>query len=239
MDWQATIAYFQTVGLNHMARKKIHTTAADKLRYFTDRSNAIHRKYLDDPLFFDQYEQFLAWQIDYMLPFYEDFRTSDELAAAVDFVISDLTGVGISKRDEDLARVLPVMSRMLPDAALVAVATAMEINARILEINVGICRELYRAQKPDRNKSERDYCLACRRTSELGEFLELISLLTQVGESLDRVIHIPMIGVTMSRRAGCSRARSCSGERRETWRCRPPALPHAPVFRSPLLPTPC
>ena len=42
-----------------MARKKIPITAADKLRYFTDRSNAIHRKYLYDPLFFDQYEQFL------------------------------------------------------------------------------------------------------------------------------------------------------------------------------------
>lgn len=180
-----------------MTRKSRHKSAGDRLRYFTGRSNAVHRQYLDDPVFFAQYQRFVAWQVDYMTPFYADFRATEDYAGAVDFVISDLTGIGISKRDEDFARVVPAMAKMLPFSALTTVASAMEINARILEINVGICRALFQNRETDYEITEREYCQACRSSSQLDEFLELISLTMQVGDSLDRVMQIPMIGMTL------------------------------------------
>ena len=178
-------------------RKIRHKDATDRLRHFTDRSNAVHRQYLDDPDFFAQYEYFVDWQIDYMRPFYADLLAKEDYAGALNFVISDLTGVGISKRDEDFARVVPVMVRMLPRKALATVASAMELNARVLEINVSICRALFQNGLPNNGISERDYIQACRSLSRLDESLALISLTGQVGDSLSRVIRIPLIGVTL------------------------------------------
>ena len=172
-------------------------SAAKELREYTGRSNAIHREYLGYPELLDRYQRFVAWQLDYMLPFYEDLRASEDYAAAVDFVVSDLTGMGINQRDHDLARVVPLMCKMLPDKALRTVATAMRLNARVLGINLAICRELYKDIPVDADVSEAEYCSACRRASRLDECLELVHLTGEVGHSLDHVIRIPMIGLML------------------------------------------
>ena len=172
-------------------------SAAKKLRNYTERSNALHRDYLGDQAFFTKYKRFVAWQLAYMLPFYEDLRASDNYAAAVDFVVSDLTGISISQRDHDIARVAPIMSRMLPEKALRTMACAMELNARVLEINLSICRALFENRPVDGEISESDYRLACRSASSLAECLELVHLIEDIGRSLDQVIRIPMIGVTL------------------------------------------
>ncbi len=172
-------------------------SAAKELREYTGRSNAIHQEYLGDPELLERYERFVAWQLDYMLPFYEDLRVSDDYAAAVDFVVSDLTGIGVNQRDHDFARVVPIMSKMLPDKALRTVATAMQLNARVLDINLSICRELFKEISIDTVISEAEYCSACRRANRLDECLELVHLTGEVGHSLDHVIRIPMIGLTL------------------------------------------
>jgi hypothetical protein len=172
-------------------------SAANKLRNYSERSNALHKEYRDDDALLDRYERFVAWQLDYMLPFYEDLRRSDDYTAAVDFVVSDLTGVGISQRDHDIARVVPIMSRMLPDKAVRTMASAMQLNAEVLRINLAICRELYESRSVDASISEADYCSACRQASQLDECLELVQLTGEIGCSLDHVIRIPMIGPTL------------------------------------------
>ncbi len=172
-------------------------SAADDLREYTERSNTIHQEYLGNPELLDKYRHFVVWQLDYMLPFYEDLRASADYAAAVDFVVSDLTGIGVSQRDHDIARIVPVMSKLLPENALRAVASAMQLNARVLGINLSICRALYEDRSVDAVISECDYCLACRQATQLDEFFDLIHLTEDVGRSLDHVIRIPMIGLTL------------------------------------------
>jgi hypothetical protein len=172
-------------------------SAANKLRNYTERSSALHQEYLDDQAFFRKYKRFVAWQLAYMLPFYEDLRASDDYAAAVDFVVSDLTGIGVSQRDYDIARIVPIMSKMLPEKALQTIASAMELNARVLEINLSICRALFEKRPADAQISDSDYRSACRRASSLEECLELVHLIEDVGRSLDHVIRIPMIGFTL------------------------------------------
>lgn len=171
--------------------------AAQTLRFYTDRSNKIHRDYLEQPVLRDQYTHFLAWQVQYMSPFFEDHRSGQGHSAAVDFFISDLTGINISRRDQDLARVVPVMTKMLPDRALQALADAMTLNARVLEVNLSICQELFRERELANEISERDYCVACRRASSLEECLELVSLTRLVGEDLQRIINVPILGVIL------------------------------------------
>jgi hypothetical protein len=167
------------------------------LRLYTERSIAIHREYLDDPDFLGKYKAFVTWQNNYMAQFYADFRATEEIAAAVDFVMSDLTGVGMSERDRDLARVVPAMTRMLPNKALQTIAVAMELNSRILKINIAICRDLFQTSGSGSKISERNYYIACRRVGSLDEWFELVELTRQVGQSLSHVVKIPMIGTIL------------------------------------------
>ena len=51
-------------------------SAATELRHYTERSNAIHREYLGNRDLLSKYKHFVAWQLAYMLPFYDDLRTS-------------------------------------------------------------------------------------------------------------------------------------------------------------------
>ena len=172
-------------------------SAAKKLRKYAERSNAIHESYLSDQELLARYERFVVWQLNYMLPFYDDLRASQDYAAAVDFVVSDLTGIGVSQRDRDIARIVPIMAKLLPEKALRTIASAMQLNARVLDINLSICRALFTNRAIDEEISESDYRAACKQASSLDECLELVHLVGEVGHSLDHVIRIPMIGVTL------------------------------------------
>ena len=172
-------------------------SAAKELGKYTERSNAIHQEYLSDPELLTRYEHFVLWQTDYMLPFYEDLRATEHYTAAVDFVVSDLTGLGVCRRDQDIARVVPVMSKMLPHKAVRAMASAMQLNASVLEINLQICRALFEGKSVGAEISETEYRSACKRASSLDECLHLVQLIEDVGHSLDRLIRIPMIGLTL------------------------------------------
>ena len=180
-------------------------SAADELREYTDQANSIHQQYLGDPALFEQYQGFIAWQLDYMLPMYADLRVSPDYAAAVDFVVSDLTGIDISQRDQDLARVVPTMTKLLPEKILAAVANAMRLNARVLQINLAICRELYRKLPAGSRITEDAYRAACQRATTLEECLELVDVIHELGLSLERIVQIPMIGFTLRTMRGPAR----------------------------------
>jgi hypothetical protein len=180
-----------------MTHSEAHVRAAERLKHFTERSNAAHRRYLGDAELFSRYEAFVDWQIRYMSSFFDDLRISPDCDAAIDFFISDMTGIGISQRDEDFARVVHVMVRMLPEKALVTLAEAMEVNARALEINIAICLELDRAPEDFAGLSEREYCRACRTCSTLPDAMELVEMMHDVGYSLDHLIRIPLMGATL------------------------------------------
>ncbi len=170
---------------------------AEKLRRFTEQSNAIHEQYLSDPELLQQYEYFLDWQVAYSLPFYSEFEEDPNTAVAVEFVISDLIGTGISSRDADLARVIPVMVRLLPAKALQTLASAMELNARALTINLKICQQLFTTNDVSEGISERDYCLAFRHSTSLDECLDLIELTLTLGRSLKRMVRSTALGLTL------------------------------------------
>lgn len=168
-------------------------SAAAHLREQVASSNALHHRYLDDPEQLDKYAYFIRVQLGYFLPQYDDLRDRRGYSGAIDFVVSDLTGPGIADRDRELEKVVPVMTKFLPGRALTALALAMELNARILTINLGIADALDDALESRAPISERDYCLATRAVTDLAEFRELIGMTREAGESLARIVRVPMI----------------------------------------------
>lgn len=167
--------------------------AAELFRQYTAQSNELHRRYLADEAALAAYERFIALQLGYFLPKYDDLRNRSGYDAAIDFVISDLVGPSIADRDRELERVVPVMSRLLPSKALHALALAMELNARILRINLEIESALHDQIAAGKGFSERDYCLASRGATSFDEFRELIGMTRKAGLSLERIVAMPMI----------------------------------------------
>lgn len=173
---------------------KLH---ADRLRRYTEQSNAVHEQYLSDPQLLQEYEYFLDWQVAYSLPFYSEFEENPETAAAIEFVVSDLIGTNVSARDADLARIIPVMVRLLPRKSLQTTASAMELNARAMAINLSICQQLFETTDAETGISERDYSAAFRQSTSLDECVELIDLIVDLGHALKGMVRSPLLGSTL------------------------------------------
>lgn len=161
------------------------------------QSNTLHVEYLDDPRLLKDYERFAQWQLDHLLPFFNDLYMQEGYAEAIDFTMSDLAGIGISNRDRDLERAAPAITRMLPLGALSTLASAAEMNARVLKVNLAICRALRAGNGLPKEITELKYCIACRKASSLDELIELVHLITALGRTLQSLIRIPLIGATL------------------------------------------
>jgi len=170
---------------------------ADRLRLFTEESIAVHQEYRSDEELLRQFRHFMAWQVAYLLPFFSEFETRPDTAAAVKFIVSDLMGSGVSTRDTEVARIIPIMVRLLPASALQALASAMELNARTLEINLANCRSLSERTDISEGISEQDFCAAFRCTTTFDECLELIDLTIALGHTLKRLVHSRLLGMTL------------------------------------------
>ena len=171
--------------------------AAARFRQHIQRSNELHVGYLQDARLLSNYDRFANWQLAYLLPFFSDLHARDGYSDAIDFTMSDLAGIGISSRDRDLERAAPAITTMLPLRALVTIAAAAELNARVLEINIGICRCLLVGNELPARITELEYSIACRKASSLGECVELVHLITGLGRTLKSLVTMPMIGITL------------------------------------------
>lgn len=170
-----------------------HRESAAALRQHIADANRLHRRYVDDPDFRADYERFIALQTDYFLPQYDDLRDRPGYDAAIDFVVSELTGTGIANRDRDLERVAGFMSHTLPTRALEALTLAMELNAGILDMNLDIAANLRAPLRAGEPVSERQYCLASRKATTFDRCAELIAMTRLAGQALDRFAHLPLI----------------------------------------------
>jgi hypothetical protein len=171
--------------------------AANLFREQIRRSNELHIEYLDNPRLLKNYDRFANWQLEYLLPYFADLYEQPGYAEAIDYTMNDLAGVGISNRDRDLERVAPVITRMLPLGALQTIASAAEMNARVLEFNIAICRALLIDDELPEKITELDYSVACRKASSLEDLVELVHLITGLGKTLKSLVRVPMINMTL------------------------------------------
>ncbi len=171
--------------------------AATRFRRNIRRSNELHAEYLEDEHLLKNYDGFTNWQLEYLLPFFSDLHVREGYAEAIDFVIGDLAGISISGRDRDLERAAPAITTMLPFRPLETIATAAEMNARILEVNIRICRQLQIGNDLPKPITETDYCIACRKASSFEECVEIVHLVSGLGRTLKTLVKIPMIGITL------------------------------------------
>jgi hypothetical protein len=141
-----------------------------------------------------------AWQAQRLSDTYADLAADKRYAGAIEFFRNDLYGgADFTRRDADLARVVPAMARLLPEAVILTVARAVELNALAHELDRALLAALHR---PATELTVAAYCRAYRAMGEFALRRRQIALIGEVGSALDRYVRTPMVGaaLTMMRR---------------------------------------
>jgi len=81
-------------------------------------------------------DRLAQWQARRLNASYADIAADPRYAEAISFFQSELYGPGdFSQRDADLARVVPIMIRVLPDSVVETVAMALELSTLSHELD--------------------------------------------------------------------------------------------------------
>jgi hypothetical protein len=134
------------------------------------------------------------WQALRLARTYADLSASERYGPATAFFLSDLYGDrDFTERDRSLERAYPLLVKVLPDAALLPVARAIELHALTAELDHALCEALLEEPGIKSGITEAAYARAYRRCANRAQRLRQIELLLAVGERLDRVVGKPLL----------------------------------------------
>lgn len=167
------------------------TPSARDLVRALERGHALHAARAANPILAGALERVADWQSRRLAHTYADLRRDPRYAEAIAFFQSDLYGgQDFSRRDADLARIVPVMTRMLPDAVIATTARAMELSVLSHELDARLLEHLPRA---DGEFTVEEYCRAFRRAGRMADRRRQVDLIGVVGTALDRYVRKPLL----------------------------------------------
>ena len=129
------------------------------------------------------------WQSARLRAGFGDFLANPAMRPAAEFFLTDLYGdKDFSARDRDAARLLPAMSRFLPDSLLRAAADAIELAVLSHAFDLRMAEVLM--QRPDAHAAigVEDYARAYRVTGYPRLRRHQIGLILKVGHALDAAV---------------------------------------------------
>ncbi len=130
------------------------------------------------------------WQRRRLDACYDDLRQTARYRPACDFFLDELYGgKDFRERDRQLARVVPVMRRFLPDHLLLAVGDAMRLQAVSLEFDLDMAELVLGAEQID----QPTYARAYREHAAWDARILQIELIEGLGQVLDETVHRPMV----------------------------------------------
>lgn len=130
------------------------------------------------------------WQTRRLNASYTDLAADPRYAEAIAFFQNELYGPGdFSQRDADLARVVPIMIRVLPDTVVETVAVAMELSTLSHELDHALVGKLDASAA----LTVAAYCEAYRACDNRPARGRQIDLIVQTGGALDRYVRQPML----------------------------------------------
>jgi hypothetical protein len=114
-----------------------------------------------------------------------------------------------SGRDAGLERVLPVMTKVLPEAALHGVGLAVELDALSEELDADLLDVLVRDLGVRGEISEQAYAEAYRRCDNYAQRKHQIELITEVGGDLAQLVRKSMVYAMLRGMRAPAKAAGC------------------------------
>ena len=179
-----------------MAEQDPPFSARDALVRELTRVARLHAERRDNPILAGSLDRLADWQARRLRMTYADLAADARYTGAVEFFQNDLySSADYSRRDADLARVVPTMVKMLPEGVISTGALAMELNALTQELDRALLARLPRA---DAQFSVAEYCKAYRRAGNFPSRKRQIKLIGEVGASLDRYVNKPLVRTALA-----------------------------------------
>jgi hypothetical protein len=156
------------------------------------------RQILESPGLTPQMALMRQWQVERLKGTYNDLLHHPKYQAAAEFFLSDLYGAqDFSQRDADAENVYKTMRKYLPDRLLVTMGKAIELNKMTQALDVKLLDVLVNQVGMDDSLSIEQYTEAYRLCDNYAERSQQIDLVLEVGQSMDNLTRIPMIGMVL------------------------------------------
>lgn len=147
------------------------------------------------------------WQTQRLEASFAHFLADPKREPAASFFLSDVYGDrDFSQRDANVARIVPMLQRLLPAAVLATVADAIELGALTHAIDLRMAEALQRLA-PARKKLDADlYARAYREVGHTRLRGRQIGLIADVGTGLAHAVKLPGVLLLLKLSRGPARA---------------------------------
>lgn len=137
------------------------------------------------------------WQAARLARTHADLLADAGTAPAARFFLDDLYGAkDFSRRDAELIRLLPTLTRLLPGRALHTVADAVELDALTERLDESLARVL--GEAAGQGLDEAAYARAYRQPGAGQARAHQLDLVLRIGRSLEGLVSHPAIGRLLS-----------------------------------------
>jgi hypothetical protein len=165
---------------------------ADRLYRMLERNHSLAEQIAASGFPLEQFEMLQRWQRERLTRSFADLIEHDAYRPACDFFLSELYGgLDFRDRDQDMGRVMPVMTRFLPDRTLSSMADAFELQAISLEFDIDMAGYMEKAQVGMLDMKR--YCELYRACSERAGREQQIVLIRKLGYELDKLVRKPLV----------------------------------------------
>lgn len=141
----------------------------------------------------DKIRHLQSWQTQRLLITHNDLWQSKRFKPAMQFFIDEIYGPkDFRQRDNELARVVPKMAKILPEKALLSLQAALHLNRLSLELDIALIHAL-----ADNELNRTSYFTCYRQSATEAKRSEQIQLLEELGLDLAQVVKISGISTIL------------------------------------------
>ena len=145
-------------------------------------------------------EALRVWQAARLARTHDDLLQSPRYKNTASFFLTDIYGPkDLSRHEQAVRRIMPLMTTVLPVAGLETVADAFELNALSESLDAAM---LIALGGKVFNLTDADYAEAYRAVDQRADRERQIQLIMHLGQSLDRLTRKPFIGTTLTMMRG-------------------------------------
>ena len=160
-----------------------------------DRSAELRARVVEDAAFSARRSALRAWQAERLGRTHRDLLESRRFHDAAQFFLTDLYGPkDLSRHVDDVRRLVPMMTSVLPDSGLAVVAHAIELNALSESLDGAMVEAL---GEKTAQIGEETYAEAYRLVGRAEDRERQIALIALLGEALDKLTRLRFIGMTL------------------------------------------
>jgi hypothetical protein len=173
---------------------------SERLRAAAAEVAALRKLEDGEPALRERRDEVRRWQARRLEAVHADLLREPRYRAPGRFFLDQLYGAkDFSQRDRELARVIPMLTRFLPEAALETIADAVELDALSERLDLAVAQAvLADPAAAGRPLDGVIYAQAYRNAGSRTDRERQIELVDHIGVALDRLVRHPLIGSLLS-----------------------------------------